>query len=280
MLLFALTLIINTTVNVTENLQMKIDTCFPTGCYIGQCGLCSGRSGFRIWAGHHLWRSAAAEGGLCPHLCPAGGSGQLFVDGCTAGFHHRRLLNWPKPQEVHPALQHHGSQQQCYLAHQLLLCSSVWQDGRGFWCVYILDSCVRVGRSRGFLATLYESGITVGILGAYVVNYMLSDCATGWKWMFGLAVPTLIQLLSVSGIPSNIEESLHQREADKSLLCCGAPNHHLSLKQHEDKDHNWPQSGALSAVHGPAECSILRLHHFPFSGLSKWCLGHCWHLWA
>lgn len=72
--------------------------------------------------------------------------------------------------------------------------------------------------SRGFLAMLYESGITVGILGAYSVNYMPSNC-TGLA-----AIPTLIQLLSVCGIPSNIE-FLHQREANKSVLYDGAPNH-------------------------------------------------------
>lgn len=102
-------------------------------------------------------------------------------------------------------------------------------------CISSMSCCIFVSEmvapdSRGFLVTLYESGITVGILGAYAVNYMLSDCTTGWKWMFGLAaVPTLIQLLSVCGIPSNTEESLHQIEGDQSMLCCGAPNHRVNL---------------------------------------------------
>lgn len=96
-------------------------------------------------------------------------------------------------------------------------------------CISSMSCCIFVSEmvapdSRGFLVTLYESGITVGILGAYAVNYMLSDCTTGWKWMFGLAaVPTVIQLLSVCGIPSNTEESLHQQEADQSTARRGAP---------------------------------------------------------
>lgn len=102
-------------------------------------------------------------------------------------------------------------------------------------CISSMSCCIFVSEMvapdrRGFLVTLYESGITVGILGAYAVNYMLSDCTTGWKWMFGLAaVPTLIQLLSVCGIPSNTEESLHQQEADQSTARRAAPNRTANL---------------------------------------------------
>lgn len=102
-------------------------------------------------------------------------------------------------------------------------------------CISSMSCCIFVSEivspcSRGLLVTVYESGITVGILGAYAVNYMLSDYTMGWKWMFGLAaVPTLIQLLSVCGIPTNTEESLHQREADKSMLCCSAPKQRVNL---------------------------------------------------
>lgn len=102
-------------------------------------------------------------------------------------------------------------------------------------CLSSMSCCIFVSEmvapeSRGFLVTVYESGIAVGILGAYAVNYLLSDWSRGWKWMFGLAaVPTLIQLVSVCAIPSSAGESFHPRQADKSLLCCGAPNHRVSL---------------------------------------------------
>lgn len=85
-------------------------------------------------------------------------------------------------------------------------------------CISSMSCCIFVSEivapnCRGFLVTLYETGITVGILAAYAMNYILSECTRGWKWMFGLAVvPTLIQLLSTWFIPSNTEESLNQRK--------------------------------------------------------------------
>lgn len=102
-------------------------------------------------------------------------------------------------------------------------------------CLSSMSCCIFVSEvvapeSRGFLVTVYESGIAVGILGAYAVNYLLSDWSRGWRWMFGLAaVPTLVQLVSVCAIPSTAGESSHPRPADKSLLCCGAPNHRVSF---------------------------------------------------
>ncbi|XP_038551642.1 solute carrier family 2, facilitated glucose transporter member 10 isoform X1 [Micropterus salmoides] len=79
-------------------------------------------------------------------------------------------------------------------------------------CCIFVSEMVTPGR-RGFLVTLYEAGITVGILAAYVMNYILSDSKRGWKWMFGLAiVPTLIQLVSIWFLPSSTKGSLQQRD--------------------------------------------------------------------
>ncbi|KAG7478349.1 hypothetical protein MATL_G00079430 [Megalops atlanticus] len=58
-------------------------------------------------------------------------------------------------------------------------------------------------KRRGLLVTLYEVGITIGILVAYAMNYFLSEVREGWKYMFGLAVaPTLVQLVSVWFLPA------------------------------------------------------------------------------
>ncbi|XP_036386232.1 solute carrier family 2, facilitated glucose transporter member 10 [Megalops cyprinoides] len=58
-------------------------------------------------------------------------------------------------------------------------------------------------KRRGLLVTLYEVGITIGILVAYAMNYFLSEVKEGWKYMFGLAVaPTLVQLVSVWFLPA------------------------------------------------------------------------------
>ncbi|KAM7402770.1 hypothetical protein PAMP_017981 [Pampus punctatissimus] len=74
-------------------------------------------------------------------------------------------------------------------------------------CCIFVSEMVTPDR-RGFLVTLYEAGITVGILTAYAINYILSDSKTGWRQMFGLAVvPTLIQLFAIWFLPSSTEDS-------------------------------------------------------------------------
>ncbi len=89
-------------------------------------------------------------------------------------------------------------------------------------CLSSMSCCIFVSEMvtpdrRGFLVTLYEVGITVGILAAYAMNYILSDSKRGWKWMFGLAVvPTLIQLVSIWSLPSSTKESLSQRDCSQT----------------------------------------------------------------
>ncbi|XP_069574836.1 solute carrier family 2, facilitated glucose transporter member 10 isoform X1 [Brachyistius frenatus] len=73
-------------------------------------------------------------------------------------------------------------------------------------CCIFVSEMVSPGR-RGFVVTLYEAGITAGILAAYVMNYIFSGSARGWKWMFGLAaLPTLVQLVSVGFLPASAEK--------------------------------------------------------------------------
>uniref|UniRef100_A0A3Q3JTM7 Solute carrier family 2, facilitated glucose transporter member 10 n=1 Tax=Monopterus albus TaxID=43700 RepID=A0A3Q3JTM7_MONAL len=93
-------------------------------------------------------------------------------------------------------------------------------------CISSMSCCIFVSEMvtpdrRGFLVTLYEAGITVGILAAYSINYILSDTRGGWKLMFGLVVvPTLIQLASVWFLPSSTEESLSHNycQAERDLI--------------------------------------------------------------
>ncbi|KAM9364132.1 solute carrier family 2, facilitated glucose transporter member 10 isoform 1-T2 [Pholidichthys leucotaenia] len=85
-------------------------------------------------------------------------------------------------------------------------------------CLSSMSCCIFVSEMvnpdrRGILVTLYEAGITVGILVAYAMNYILSSCKGGWKWMFALAaVPTLVQLVSFWFLPSSTQESLKQND--------------------------------------------------------------------
>ncbi|KAI1890413.1 hypothetical protein AGOR_G00153460 [Albula goreensis] len=63
-------------------------------------------------------------------------------------------------------------------------------------------------KRRGLLVTLYEAGITVGILVAYAMNYILSEVREGWKYMFGLAIaPALVQFVSILSLPSRTVSS-------------------------------------------------------------------------
>ncbi|XP_071329178.1 solute carrier family 2, facilitated glucose transporter member 10 isoform X2 [Trachinotus anak] len=81
-------------------------------------------------------------------------------------------------------------------------------------CISSMSCCIFVSEMvptnrRGFLVTLYEAGITVGILAAYAINYLLSQSRRGWRWMFGLAVvPTLVQLVSIRFLPSSTKDSV------------------------------------------------------------------------
>ncbi|KPP67679.1 solute carrier family 2, facilitated glucose transporter member 10-like [Scleropages formosus] len=62
---------------------------------------------------------------------------------------------------------------------------------------------------RGLLVSLYEAGITVGILAAYAMNYILEDVRGGWRYMFGLAMaPSSVQLATIWFLPSNPGKSV------------------------------------------------------------------------
>uniref|UniRef100_A0A3B4A1B9 Solute carrier family 2, facilitated glucose transporter member 10 n=1 Tax=Periophthalmus magnuspinnatus TaxID=409849 RepID=A0A3B4A1B9_9GOBI len=83
-------------------------------------------------------------------------------------------------------------------------------------CISSMSCCIFVSElvrpeHRGVLVSLYEVGITVGILAAYAVNYIMADTRYGWKWMFGLAaVPTMVQLVSIWCLPSNVQSNCAQ----------------------------------------------------------------------
>lgn len=68
-------------------------------------------------------------------------------------------------------------------------------------CCIFVSEMVAPNR-RGLMVSLYEVGITVGILSAYAVNYILSGVQAGWRYMFGFAiVPSLVQLVSIGFLP-------------------------------------------------------------------------------
>lgn len=72
-------------------------------------------------------------------------------------------------------------------------------------CCIFVSEMVNSQR-RGMLVSLYEAGITVGILTSYSLNYVFADTTGGWKYMFGLAIaPSLIQFICILFLPPSSE---------------------------------------------------------------------------
>lgn len=68
-------------------------------------------------------------------------------------------------------------------------------------CIYVSEL---VGpRQRGVLVSLYEAGITTGILLSYALSYALAGAPRGWRHMFGWAVaPAVLQCCSLLFLPA------------------------------------------------------------------------------
>ncbi|XP_061486268.1 solute carrier family 2, facilitated glucose transporter member 10 isoform X2 [Rhineura floridana] len=85
-------------------------------------------------------------------------------------------------------------------------------------CIYVSEMVA--AHQRGVLVSLYEAGITVGILLSYALNYIFADTGEGWRYMFGLAVgPAAIQFLSILFLPKNsVKLNVCYSETSKSLI--------------------------------------------------------------
>lgn len=67
-------------------------------------------------------------------------------------------------------------------------------------CVYISE--IAPPQRRGLLVSLNELGITLGLLLAYLVNYVLIDVDNGWRYMFGIsAIPAFGQAIGMFFLP-------------------------------------------------------------------------------
>ena len=53
-------------------------------------------------------------------------------------------------------------------------------------CIYISE--LSIPAKRGMLVSFNELAITVGILMAFLVNYILADIPGGWRIMFSLSI--------------------------------------------------------------------------------------------
>lgn len=70
--------------------------------------------------------------------------------------------------------------------------------------------------NRGALVSLYQFAITVGILAAYIIDYLFS-AGGQWRWMLGLAVvPSLVLIVGMLGMPESPRYLLKLGIADKA----------------------------------------------------------------
>ncbi|NXP23612.1 GTR10 protein, partial [Scytalopus superciliaris] len=85
-------------------------------------------------------------------------------------------------------------------------------------CIYVSEMVA--AHRRGLLVSLYEAGITVGILLSYALNYFFADLDEGWRYMFGLAIaPTAMQFLSILFLPVNpVKLSSWDSDCQKGLI--------------------------------------------------------------
>ncbi|KAJ7403563.1 Solute carrier family 2, facilitated glucose transporter member 10 [Pitangus sulphuratus] len=85
-------------------------------------------------------------------------------------------------------------------------------------CIYVSEMVA--AHQRGLLVSLYEAGITGGILLSYALNYVFADVEEGWRYMFGLAIaPTAMQFLSILFLPVNpVKLSSWDSDCQKGLI--------------------------------------------------------------
>ncbi|NXD66090.1 GTR10 protein, partial [Eolophus roseicapillus] len=85
-------------------------------------------------------------------------------------------------------------------------------------CIYVSEMVA--AHQRGLLVSLYEAGITVGILLSYALNYIFADVDEGWRYMFGVAIaPTAMQFLSILFLPVNpVKLSSWDSDCQKGLI--------------------------------------------------------------
>ncbi|XP_078590277.1 solute carrier family 2, facilitated glucose transporter member 12-like [Branchiostoma floridae x Branchiostoma japonicum] len=82
-------------------------------------------------------------------------------------------------------------------------------------CIYISE--IAPSSKRGMLVSLNELGITLGILVAYLVNYLFISVPNGWRWMFGLSsLPAIAQGLGMVFLPPSPRYLIINRQEEKA----------------------------------------------------------------
>ncbi len=118
--------------------------------------------------------------------------------------------------------------------------------------IYISE--IAAAHNRGRLVALYQFMIVLGILIAYVSNYLIgSEGAHSWRWMLGVeAVPALIYLLLILGVPNSPRWLVlykHDVQSARGLLKQLQPKVDADVTIQEIK--NSSQPGSIESVWVP-----------------------------
>ena len=96
-------------------------------------------------------------------------------------------------------------------------------------------------KDRGKLVAFYQFNIVLGILMAFLSNYLLNDMGeNSWRWMMGVqAIPSVIYILliiSISESPRWLLSKLKNDEARRVLQLMGQEADYEKIKEEIDKD--------------------------------------------
>lgn len=98
-------------------------------------------------------------------------------------------------------------------------------------------------KDRGKLVAFYQFNIVLGILMAFLSNYLLNDMGeNSWRWMMGVqAIPSVIYLFLMVTIPKSprwLLSKFRNEEAREVLRIMGQEADYEKIKAEIDKDNN------------------------------------------
>ena len=98
-------------------------------------------------------------------------------------------------------------------------------------------------KDRGKLVAFYQFNIVLGILMAFLSNYLLNDVGeNSWRWMMGVqAIPSVIYILLIISIPESprwLLSKLKNDEARRVLQLMGQEADYENIKEEIEKDNN------------------------------------------
>ena len=98
-------------------------------------------------------------------------------------------------------------------------------------------------KDRGRLVAFYQFNIVLGILMAFLSNYLLNDVGeNSWRWMMGVqAIPSIIYVLLIISIPKSprwLLSKFKNEEARKVLQIMGQEADYENMKKEIEIDNN------------------------------------------